>query len=31
LKWWRADSMAKMTKKAKALAAIDRDKFYTIE
>ena len=32
LKWWRADPMAKLTKKQKALAeAIDRKRFYAVD
>src|SRR3954468_3436365 len=30
-KWWRAKDMAKLTKKQKALTAIDREKFYGVD
>src|SRR5687768_901870 len=30
-KWWRADPMAKLTKKQKALAGLDRQKLYNID
>src|SRR5205085_5959758 len=29
--WWRADPMAKLTKRQKALASVDRERFYGVD